>query len=362
MKSLKECYKKLLNNTQEWSYYDNPPYLKMDTMYDSKESLKFIKEYFKCGRKGTLFDNLDAQSDEILMKKSQHIISTYLLGIIIYKSLKRHIEKNQNIDDNFKYLWFLSCLYHDIGYIYEEELNCKNLRTLQADGIEGLKKFCNIEYLYTGKFKPYTKEHINVYLSERARCRDGCTGVIDHGIIGGFLLYDRLRKNYETAWNKVKQRKIKVTRKSFEYGGLLFSEEHFDYYEKAAQAIIVHNIWRNTLKKYLAEKDEENAGIEDIKKISIVNPIAYILALADTLEPIKKYGIDSLANTYYGEETNGFIYSFGKCGKKSMVECINDLKNWVDVEIEDQSGSGIWINEGRKDDEFHRIILRKLNN
>ena len=45
-----------------------------------------------------------------------------------------------------------------------------------------------------------------------------------------------------------------------------------------------------------------------------------------------------------------------------MVECINDLKNWVDVEIEDQSESGILMNEGRMDDEFYRIILRKLNN
>ena len=256
----------------------------------------------------------------------------------------------------------MACLYHDIGYIYEEELSCKNLRTLQADGIEGLKKICNIEYLYTGNFKPYTKEHINVYLSERARCRDGCTGVIDHGIVGGFLLYDRLRKNYKTARKKLKQMCNKEIGKPFIYDNLFFSEEHFDYYGEAAQAVIVHNIWINTLKKYLAEKDEENAGIGDIKKISIENPIAYILALADTLEPIKKYGIDSLANTYYGEETNGFIYSFGKCGKKSMVECINDLKNWVDVEIEDQSESGIFMNEGRMDDEFYRIILRKLNN
>lgn len=358
MKSLKVYYNDLLENTHEWSYYDNPPYLKIDTMYDSKESLNFIKEYFKCGEKGTLFDDFDVVRDEVLLTRSQHIISTYLLGIILVDNIKIDIEKNNMEKENFLYLWFLACLFHDVGYIFEEKSSCEDLRMLQTNGLKSIDKICNIKYLYDGIFDPYKEDNIHLYLSKRAICKGGCTGVIDHGIVGGFLLYDRLRKNYDEAYKKAKKENSVVKKNSFDYKNRRFSTNHYNDYKKAAQAIIVHNIWPDTLRKYLEEEGET----VNLKRIDIENPIAYILALADTLEPIKKYGIDSLNNTYYEEGTNEFIYSFSKSEKKSMAKCINDLKNWVDVEIEDQSGSGIWINEGRKDDEFYRIILRKLNN
>lgn len=358
MDSLKKCYKNLLYDSSNWSYYSNPPELTIETLCNSKESLNFVKEYFKCGEKGTLFDDFDVVRDEVLLTRSQHIISTYLLGIILVDNIKINIEKNNMEKEKFLYLWFLACLFHDVGYIFEEKSSCEDLRILQTDGLKSIDKICNIKYLYDGIFDPYKEDNIHLYLSKRAICKDGCTGVIDHGIVGGFLLYDRLRKNYDEAYKKAKKENSAVKKNSFDYKNRRFSTNHYNDYKKAAQAIIVHNIWPDTLQKYLEEESE----IVNLKRIDIKNPIAYILALADTLEPIKRYGIDSLANTYYGEETNGFIYSFGKCGKKSMVECINDLKNWVDVEIEDQSESGILMNEGRMDDEFYRIILRKLNN
>ena len=329
-------FEKLLENKNDWSYYNDAPDLTMEILYSPEESLDFIKNYFRCGKKEKLFDDIDIVNYEILKTRAQHILSTYLLGIIIAKSLK--IQRKENNKD-FMYLWFLACLYHDIGYYFEKNGSCEDLKKVQTKGIEGIKEVCKIKYLYDGKFSPYKREHINLYLSERAKYRDGRTGVIDHGIIGGFLLYDRLRKNFDSAKKKVENINSDVHEESFEYNGRYFSINHYKDYKIAAQAIIIHNIWIDTLRQYMGENKET---IDNIEKINKNNQIAYILAIADTLEPIKKCGIDSLSSAYYNNMLDGFTYYFNGCKKyDEMIKSVKELNNWVDVTIEESEGGFI---------------------
>ena len=38
----------------------------------------------------------------------------------------------------------MACLYHDIGYVYENDYNCMNIRMVQKEGLKALKEICNI--------------------------------------------------------------------------------------------------------------------------------------------------------------------------------------------------------------------------
>lgn len=341
MGTLKELYKDLIKDPDSWLYYhSNQPRLKYEMLFDETASYKFIKNYFKCGGKEKVFkdDPYIIKNKIVLKKRSPHIVSTFLLGILIAKNLKIDLNTNNNDNINFKYLWFMACLYHDIGYVYENDHNCAHLRTVRKDGLNALKDICNIKYLCDNEFKTYKKENIDLYLSNRAICSSENIGKIDHGIVGGLLLYDRLIKNYYKALNNAKRNNPNVSNDKFKYNKLNFSNKHFKYYAEAADAIIAHNIWINTLNEYLIKNDKEPLkGI----KIDKNNKIAFILALADTLEPIKKPEINDLDMISFEEVEDeeakdgkeGFDLIISDEMKENDYEYICNLSDWINVDV-----------------------------
>lgn len=328
MKTLNQMYRELISEVDEWSYYDNPPFLSIDTLYSPDQSFDFIKAYFKCGGKQSVFDDRHLQNSKDILERSPHIISTYLLGILITKAFRIDLHTYTEDTINFKYLWFLACLYHDVGYVYENTNCCKELKMTQTDGLDAIRNICNIQYLNNREFITYNKQYVNTYLIHRATCSNGKTGKLDHGIIGGLLLYDRLRKNFEKAWKQVCCEN--ESKESFIYNGLHFSKKQYKYYEIAADAIISHNIWVDPLKEYLKSENEQNI---EIRKIKSDNPIAFILALADTIEPIKKYGSFALDKIYYEEIKKGFKIYMPDTENSKMYKYISDIGNWIDVEV-----------------------------
>lgn len=334
MGTLKELYKNLIKDPDRWLYYhSSQPCLEYKMLFNETDSYNFIKNYFKCGGKGKVFedDPYIIKYEYVLKERSPHIVSTFLLGIQIAKNLNFDINTKNNDNINFKYLWFMACLYHDIGYVYENDYNCMNLRMVQKEGLNALKDICNIKCLRNNElFKTYKKENIDLYLSNRAICSSENIGKIDHGIVGGLLLYDRLRKNFDEAWNKAKRNGPNILRNDFTYKGLHFSNEHYKYYAEAADAIIAHNIWIDTLNKYLIKNYKEPLkGI----KIDKNNKIAFILALADTLEPIKKYGIFALNMISFKKMDDGFDLIMPDEIKENDFNYICNLSDWINVDV-----------------------------
>lgn len=228
----------------------------------------------------------------------------------------------------------MACLYHDIGYVYENDYNCMNLRMVQKEGLNALKDICNIKCLRNNElFKTYKKRDIDLYFSNRAICSSGNIGKIDHGIVGGLLLYDRLRKNFYEARNKANRNDPNFSMDKFEYNELNYSKTHFEYYAEAADAIIAHNIWINTLNEYLTKNNK--VPLEG-NKIDKNNRLAFVLALADTLEPIKKYGIFAL-NMISFEKTKdgkgGFDLIMPDEMKENDYNYICNLSDWINVDV-----------------------------
>lgn len=333
-KTLLEMYEGLINYKDNWSYYDNPPFLSCDTLFSGNASFNFIKECFSCGGKEMLFEDKYVEKElDIVKKRAPHIVSTYLLGIIIANIFNLDFCTRDKENMNPLYVWFLSCLYHDIGYIYEDNPCCEQLRKIQTGGLAALKEICNIKYcIYCqdNEVRTYNKDEVSLYLSYRAQCSNGRMGVIDHGIAGGMMLYDRLRKNFEQAWEKKLKECVKITRESFCYNNLHFSTAHFRYYAKAADAIISHNIWADTLKKCLESNGEQ---YESHNKIQETNTIAFILALADSIEPTKKYNACALKEIRLKENGNGFDLIMPATNYKKLEKSLKELPNWVEISV-----------------------------
>ena len=340
MKNLRDCYEEIIEG-KKWCYYTSDyPNLSIETLKNEDESYEFIKEYFKCGGKEQVFCfEIIQEHEEKVKRRAPHIISTFLLGFIVADSFGINADSfgiNADEDERkFKYLWFLTFLYHDIGYVYEEESTYEHLCALQTGGLYAAKKICGIEYISNDEFSTYCKEYVNIYLSHRARCTYGKKGKIDHGIVGGLMLYDRLRKNYESAKQKAD---LAGTESGFYYNGLFFSEGHFKYYAEAADAIIAHNIWKSTLDNYLEIEQYMKLNATNIPNITIDKKMAFVLAIADTLEPLKRTNNMDVLDEIEFESTkikNGFNI-FIPQKYETIFEGVRGLSSWVNVDVGDE--------------------------
>lgn len=340
MKTLRNYYDELIKG-EKWRYYTSDyPSLSIETLKNEDESYEFIKEYFKYGGKEQVFCfEIIQEHEEKVKRRAPHIISTFLLGFIVADSFGINTDSfgiNADEDERkFKYLWFLTCLYHDIGYVYEEESTYEHLCALQTGGLDAAKKICGIEYISNDEFSTYCKEYVNIYLSHRARCTYGKKGKIDHGIVGGLMLYDRLRKNYESAKQKTG---LAGTESGFYYNGLFFFEEHFKYYAEAADAIIAHNIWKSTLDNYLEIEQYMKLNATNIPNITIDKKMAFVLAIADTLEPLKRTNNMDVLDEIEFESTkikNGYNI-FIPQKYETIFEGVRGLSSWVNVDVGDE--------------------------
>ena len=340
MQTLEACYKEIASNTNRWSYYDEI-YLSIDDAWnDNEKALRFIESYFGYGGKNEAFDDKFLQENRHHIRdRAPHIISTFLLGIKIAECYEIDINTRDENYMNFQYCWFLSCLYHDIGYVFEKGYNNKKLKHICEEGIEGFRHLFELRYIHDQIFQTYTKEVVDFYFKCRANLCES-KPVIDHGIAGGLLLYDKLRRQFEKAWknriNSKDNRESFFVRHNETVQLLHFSKNHYDTYAKAANAIIAHNIWLETLKKYI-DKYGEKINISKInitRKIHLEDKLCFILALADSIEPIKrnpKYLQTVYIETIPGKQ--GFLLKMDNEAFSEIGEGITSIDKWVDVSI-----------------------------
>jgi|GEM_PF-984455 len=345
METLESCYRSIYNKPECWSYYKKNFSSEIEYPWENEgKAEKFIEEYFKFSGKFGIFNNLLIQDKKNKLKEQyQHIVSAFFLGIKIMDAFGIDTQQRDKFSHmNFLYCWFLACLYHDIGYIFEKNEDPNTVMKIHKGGINALKSEYDLHYMLFDEklhIKTFYSQYIlNTYFKGRAGDQD-LPPAIDHGIAGGLLLYDKLRQQFE-EWYQCKL--PGTSREDFcvKHDGreLHLSTNHFKAYEEAADAIIMHNIWLSTLKKYLKTS---NKCEKKYKKISINddNKLCFILALADTLEPLKK-DIKNLQNIYIEQCSNkkGLTIKMKKCiytdkKHRRYSETINDIKNWIDISV-----------------------------
>lgn len=225
-------------------------------------------------------------------KRVRHIMSIFLLGLYIYDNSRIKSDINKKIANLFKdveiledeesrfyFVWMLLCLFHDNGYVVEE--NSKNIEQSEKK-INDLLKAFEDDY----KIGSYIPNLYNILLIKKySQYRIHRMEVVDHGIYGGLDFINRVNKLREESESNDNSRC---------YWGKSLEKV---YYE-VAWTIMCHNIFK-------IENDNKNAkcykcfGLDNlITEERIINPsnhsLLFLFCLADSIEPLKNNKINVL--------------------------------------------------------------------
>lgn len=340
-KCLDNCFIKINRKTEIWDYYTKRN--SNNDIYPIKNAYLFIKKYFTLGGKESLIDYLERDIKNIEEFRYEHTVLVFLLGIYFYEnvpSIKNKIQEKMQEDKDkraYLYTWFLCCLYHDIGYAYENDKN--NAENNIDDYLGDFENICSeLEYY------DLAKKYFNYKKTEFGEC--------DHGIVGGLILYKQLRSIY--CDNTIHK------------DGLIYDESDYKLHKIAANAIIRHNMWtttdEETIRKYKKYKLDELISGE---KINIDEPFLFLLCLCDTIEPYKKFsklGISSecIYKNFYICIIDNRIYLKNDFTKITIdkikynefnnmyyeyVKGIDGLSEWIDLEVFSSTEMRINVNK-----------------
>ena len=308
------------------------------------------EKYNRIGKKMVFTSIKD--DDKKIFEKSAHMVSVYFLGILLQNIFESHIKENiknlaiaKMIDETkienmvgyhqlFEYLWRLSSLYHDIASYYEKN-NCVNKTCFKGlDGNELIKKCIDDQFGYSikelileSKFNfTHTPTEITNYFSLMFnkmlpnKRTEEVKPKLEHGILAGCVLYDILLKNLIAKLGGNEECNI---------NDLVWDINDKLLYMYAADAIIVHNMWYRLRDDSNALEYEDNGlsnliydpnGEKDNRLNMNDNPLAFLLGLVDTIEPIKYFCV------VYGSKKD-------EIDKEKIIPTLRDIFIQVDLEI-----------------------------
>lgn len=428
----------LRTNEPEWNYYHTN--IAADPSVDPEQSMEFIQSYFNNGQKGFAFVDLAehagpfmdwyfkagakyhvidcGQNSEVRLSKYRaiHTVSAFFLGVMLGERLSNPLRSLQITSGYksfpFSYLWFLTCLYHDYGYVVEENLTPRRGEApYPIEGAWGRRTISEYRYinyirkkmkmtipLYSfeslhsrrdrfrmdrlndweiaidrrvlyklSQISPNLKRHgvrfengIEVngfsYSSvDMARYFNYCINELDppifnHGIIGGHLFFDRMVKNYIFAYLDRQHSEGWIKNdfdglETFDYHNRHFCKEQIPVFAYIADCIIAHNVWKADTKsenKYWRYGLDRLMG-NNFSNLSFTkNPLLFILAVVDTIEPFKAYcsseATGNMARSVW--QSIDFAFNDGSLTVKSLkraypihilYERAKRLDDWVDI-------------------------------
>jgi len=315
---------------ERWDYYngidknnviENPFTALAFSHYD------FIERYFERGGKVEVLRSTGIITNELRLPN--HINSVFFLGILFYYNTDFHknyqLEHNEPGYSTFPFIWFLIALFHDNAYQMEDKNALEDLASI-AD----VQKYFSIDHLL---FNEKIESNCQYLLDSREayfNYRKSVWKVVDHGILGGLLLYDRLVK-------------IRREKKRKNEGNHFWGKNLEQQYLLAACAISLHNIW---LPQKGMEEVYQNYGLDNLlsfKKIKFSDfPLFYILGIVDTIEPLKTYRDDGfsdqyiLENLYFDFKPRAVVISCNEASDLDfckLKEKTKYFKDWLEVEI-----------------------------
>lgn len=347
----------------------------------------FISRYFEAGNKEKVFF-LDFKDKYLKKGKHLHTVSLYLLGCqlakLIDELVKNHFESLIGKEDewyDFKYTWFLTALYHDVGCVIENDSlmigSCERFKSLEHHlGKHGVKYnvYQYMDSVYWSQIIGYNNAQNNtkrcyftfpeLLIKNYFYYRADNMNAIDHGILTGYIMFDKLIENYEEAWLNASRIENEKNFRKFTYSGLSWRVEHQAHFACIANSIMAHNIW------FGKEADEQKYKIygldaiissEDIKLKIEHWPLAYFLDILDTIEPVKRFTRIDPITVWKSidiklEKDSIVISNIGDVLKQEKdeydkwINAIYSLTDWLSIEIYPE----------RKEEVIHSITLTPI--
>lgn len=243
-----------------------------DFINDDKESANFIR---KALNDEFAFTDKENSTYTIAETRARHSVITFLMGLVfwtnlsyIVNSLQEKLTFCKDFEDMQK-IWMMVSMYHDYGYFSEyikrENFSYKVLRhqLLSQDSVVNKCSMIDILAFNHDEIMEYDKA------ARIFHCKSGDEEKIDHGILGGHLIFDRLMRKMHKCNN--------------------FNEQSF--ISVSALTIAQHNMYKsNTIEddKRFANKPKILRS-ESSFRLSINTPLLLLLCIVDTIECIKKF-------------------------------------------------------------------------
>jgi hypothetical protein len=320
------------------SYYDIP--IQPENLFTRADACEeFIHEHFLHGHKSSVFE-VDFLERYKQQGKHEHTVSLYLLGLhlqgLFESEIKAYLVKyipevgKWYGPKEFKYFWYLTCLYHDAASCVEEMPNYCDL----CCGYCPKRLFINKRVKKAIQYKMHTITNYCRYRKE--------SGKQDHGIYGGMMLYRKLYKNFQ----------VKTAGRTLPWkdeNGLIWRDEQKDVFACVAGAIICHNMWTvsaddaEQVKKYHDMGLDELIISEEEDKRSINDyPLQFMLCLLDTIEPVKRFkklsALEVLKNVSIEAKNREITIAWTARIKEQAdfwdwMKNISTLKDWLRVDV-----------------------------
>lgn len=340
-RTLKEIFQ-VIRKGKSWKYYDTSTCPTIEKLfYSNHTSTEWVKNMFRDGEKLCVFKGYASES--LLNDRMKHTISVYFLGIYIVNHIKPIKERintfvKNNGNEKWTYFWFLTCLYHDYGYIIENDKDTYDLHLLDLD------KLCQqlyvesevlsiIDYDNSGLTTKDIVDYFEIHRSKNIK------PFLNHGIIGGIFLYHELTKNLDNVISQKKRQEEIFDETNFIHNGLHYSINHKDWYQICAESIILHNIWFAYNKediKFNIQNGLAKFCLKRGQKLWYDNPLTNLLILCDTLEPIKQIGTTALTevllNANYDQIKITVPHRLLDNEMSSYKESLVKLKKWFKIQ------------------------------
>ena len=315
--NIKDFILDVYRESELWNYYSDNTITKQD-ICKTNDCRVFIEFFFGASGKEDCMSSLIKDLKDLSDERCQHIVYVFLLGVGIYhkeEKLKERIDSQIDnyrkkygckSDVNFLFVWFLCCLFHDLGYVKEESDDINwDFNMNEIGSSVGIPKF------YRGTTKKYLK-----YIKDKYK-------KIDHGIYSGITMFKSL---CEIRHNKEIQNKI------------MWEKELIPIYNISSWVVLCHNIWlqeKETIDAILYQKYGLDSLIYKKGELKILpdkSPLFFFFCLIDSIEPIKLIkdvslldNIDFLFNNSTIIITNNLFRDF----KEKNSNRILGLCNWL---------------------------------
>ncbi|NPV90909.1 MAG: hypothetical protein HPY50_09065 [Firmicutes bacterium] len=186
-------------------------------------------------------------------------------------------------------------------------------------------------------------------LEEKSSC-------IDHGIAGGCLFFDRIIRNYAKAYVKAFRDNPNTDISDFENPNDYDMHVHFTFdqlpvFAYIADCIINHNIWSAKVDTSYSEVYRKMGMSkligQEYEKINFFrNPLLFILAVSDSIEPYKVFSTQQIDKVPYNKKQLKSLFNrtrlevnndriVMKPPRKLIKKCkqrLEEMQEWIDVE------------------------------
>ena len=281
--------------------------LSIEDLFERRLAHQFIKDRF---RKEVTNVKVKKCIEMITPFRAIHTVSTFLLGLTIRNHLQfntrswRRLPGQKSPQGSFILFWSWICLFHDIGYQYEE--NTAKYSSIKS--IKDLITYLNVEHSLLESSN--NSQQIENYFKMR---RNNEKPKLDHGIVGALLLFDAL---------------MDLAKNSDQYSAI---KEHKAFFVKICDTIALHNMWRatdETVKRYQQYNLDVLIPGNDLHHMIYYrdDELLFLLALVDTIDPIKAFCQDG---RHKNPKTATFVLKntylrFIRSGVKKLVITFED--------------------------------------